>query len=251
MQQAADEVGAIQLHAAHAVGALRAAGGQLADALQAAQQPGPGAIQTQAPAQLRQQRGVEEGDVPGAEQLTQRLQQCPGAAQAQAFAQPVADMVEARSGEAGVGRQQRLDAWFGHRFPALDRAPVMGDQVHPATCAGGVDDRFEVARQLWQAVVLHASRHLRCAAATHVVGDDAVVVGQLADQRQPDLVIVRIAMHQQQGRGIGPVPDVTAQAQAVAVNVQLLRRQVVALQGRVHRPGPTSRVSGNMAGSGQ
>ncbi len=95
--------------------------------------------------------------------------------------------------------------------------------MHRAIRTGGLHHRFEIATQLLQTVVAQPFRHLGCTAATHIISDDPVVGGQLADQWPPDLVIVRITMHQQQGWGVSLFPDIGTQAQAVAIHVQLSR----------------------------
>ena len=88
----------------------------------------------------------------------------------------------------------------------------------------------EIARQLLQAIVAQALRHLGGAAPAHVVGDNAVVGGQFAYQRQPDFVAVRVAVDQQQGRPRGLAPAVHGQLDAVALHPQLPGLQPIVRQ---------------------
>ena len=110
-EQAADKVGAVQLDPVYTVGALAAADRDIAQAFDFAQQARPGAIQAQTPAQLGQQWQMEEGDVPGTEQLPARLQ--PGA--------------QAALAQAGFAATRDEQGWSIGPAPATEK-PEAGDE---------------------------------------------------------------------------------------------------------------------------
>lgn len=152
------------------------------------------------------------------------------------FAHPETDMVQAGPGDRGIGRDQRSALRIGDAFPGLDRAPVMGQQVYRAVRAGGADHRLQVFAEPLQVVVAAPAWLVRSAGATHVVGDDAVAPGQLADQRQPGLVVVRVAMHHQQRRlaVVRRAPAMNRQAHVAGLHEQAFRLQVGEGEERVH-----------------
>src|SRR5580704_8415654 len=91
--------------------------------------PAPPAAEHAAPGQLGQDGELEEDDVPGPGELAREVGGAPRAAQ-HAAAQPGAGLVDggpAHRGERGHPARQpgRAD-----RLPALQRAPVVTDQVH-------------------------------------------------------------------------------------------------------------------------
>ena len=85
-----------------------------------------------------------------------------------AFAQPEADVVEARPRARRVRRDAAGEARIGDELPALDRLPVVRDG-HGAAGAERVDHRDEVVGQLREVVVGRALRHAGQARAAHVV----------------------------------------------------------------------------------
>ena len=235
-EQAADEVAAVQLDPVPAVAGLGRVDLRMADAFGVLQELRPEPGQAGAPEQLGYDGGMEEGDVPGVEQLAEYRFQGLRTALPEVFAHPETDMVQAGPGDRGIGRDQRSALRIGDAFPGLDRAPVMGQQVYRAVRAGGADHRLQVFAEPLQVVVAAPAWLVRSAGATHVVGDDAVAPGQLADQRQPGLVVVRVAMHHQQRRlaVVRRAPAMNRQAHVAGLHEQAFRLQVGEGEERVH-----------------
>ncbi|MNR17779.1 hypothetical protein D3C85_1344620 [compost metagenome] len=119
----------------------------------------PAAPEPEAPVPLGQLGNMEEDDVPGGQRLPQRGAPLrPGAPPRRA--QRAGGMVEARPRARGERRDAPVQARVGHEFPALDRSPVMANQMHAPIWRHGVDDRDEIVGKALQPVVVHARRHV-------------------------------------------------------------------------------------------
>lgn len=94
----------------------------------------------------------------------------------------------------------------------------MGQQVHWPVRADGADDRLQVAAQVWQLIIAQPCGARGVTAAAHVVGKQLELAGQLLDQRQPDVVVVRVTVHQQQRNALGVAPAVHRQLHTIACN---------------------------------
>jgi hypothetical protein len=145
-EHAADEVGAVQRYTAYAVLRLRRARRDLG-LFDTTQHPRPRAAEPQAPGQPRQHRHVKQQHVPGAYQLAQYLADGPRRGTQQPRSHPVSDMVEARARARRVRCNAPTQPLFGDEFPALDRAPVVRDQMDCAIGADGIDDGDKVVRE--------------------------------------------------------------------------------------------------------
>ncbi len=204
--QGGPHIGAVELDAAHRVasqGGLRVVGAW-GDALQVAQHPGPGAGQAEPPDAGGEEGQVEGGDVPGVDALGEELPQVARGGAAQALAQPEAHVVEAGPGHRGVGGEAAFGAGGGDGLPGLQRAPVVGDDVHRAVGADGVGDGEQVRGELLQAVAGAVGGDAGGAGAAHVVADHVVVAGEVGGDVVPDRVGVGVAVDQQHG-GCGRV----------------------------------------------
>ena len=135
--------------------------------------------------ELWHERKMEIGDVQRAQRLPERRPQRRGAERA-VSAGPQSGMVEgqARDGsEAGKACRRRV---LCDRFPALNRAPIVSDQMDGCVGARCVRNGEEVLDEVRQAVAPLSGWHVRCAGPPDVVGDDVEVLGKVRGDQVPD-----------------------------------------------------------------
>ncbi len=215
-----EHVGAVELEAVQAVGLLRAGRVRLHALDLLAQQAG-------APQQVRDDRHLEREDVPRVQELAQRVLEPPRRRAAQLGAEPRAGVVEARARERRVGGDPPAQPVPGDGVPGLDRAPVVGDQVHLAGGLHLVDDRPQVVGQLVQPVGRASRRLVRLSGPADVVGDDAVFRDQPGGYPTPHRAVVRIAVHEHDRGHVAPAVDGDGEADTVAGGHPLVRHSVM------------------------
>lgn len=163
-----------------------------------------------APRRLGQPGQLEEGDVVRVEQLAHGRARMPITG-----AHPGADVVQRGAGDRGERRESRREAFVGDGGPALDRAPVVGEEMHRRIRAHRIEHGAEVVDELSHAVGLAVARLVRCAGAADVVGDHAVALGQDRHDPVPYVVVVRVAVHRDHRGGFRVTGFVDGQAHAV------------------------------------
>ncbi|ABA52884.1 hypothetical protein BURPS1710b_A2521 [Burkholderia pseudomallei 1710b] len=185
---ALDEIRAVELEAVQAVAQLIRIGiGD--DALGSAQPQRPQLRAAQSPHELGHERQMEERDVPRFERLPQ-------------IERRAKHMVEARPRDRRIRRQPPLDGRIGGRFPALNRPPVVADEVKRPVAARHVGDGKQILREYGQLVVGAPLRCVGRARAAHVVRDHAKAFVQMLAHALPHARRIGIAVHEDHGRGV-------------------------------------------------
>ena len=185
------------------------------------------AQQAGAPEQPRDQRELEREDVPGVQELVERVLEPLRRRAGDLGAEPRAGVVEARAGDRRVGRDPAAQVFTGDGVPRLDRAPVVGDEVDLAAGLDLVDDRPEVVGQLVQPVGRASRRLVRLSRPADVVGDDAVFRAQLGGHPAPHRAVVGIAVHEHDRGPVFAAVDVDREADTVAGGHPLVRHSVM------------------------
>ncbi len=150
-----------------------------------------------APCQRRTARHQEQPHVPRPAPARDRLE---GMCVSQRLALCVEDMAESRAGNRRKRGDPPLEARGGHELPPLDAAPVMSHEVNPLARRERVTDSREVRRKQLEPVRGRTARSARRAGAPDVVGDDMELGGKKLDHRQPDVLGVRVAVHEHDRR---------------------------------------------------
>ena len=203
VDQLVAEIGPIELHTEFAVFALGGVGVGFGDIFTVLQVLRPEFVEAALPGAGSEHGKMKEADIPGAEYLLEDFRLGGGGQVQGALAHPVAHVVQAGSGNRGVGQNARFQRLAGDRFPALNGAPVMASQMKPTAGDQGIYHREQVSGQQLHAVVRLCPGGLGGACATHIIEDHKVVLGQLLSHRLPHAVVVRVAVHQHHGRLFG------------------------------------------------
>ncbi len=105
----------------------------------------------------------------------------------------------------------------------------MADQVDGRMRRDGIDHRAEVLRQPLQAVGRHPFGRRRAAGAPHVIGNYVIVIGQQRRHAMPDGAVVRIAVHQHDGRARGIAPGLDGKPHVAGLDEALVGKGVGSL----------------------
>lgn len=154
-----------------------------------------------APGELRQHGGVQHVDVPGLGALAEQLRCGSRGGPCHPLLDPVPEVVEGGPRHRGEGGDPALGAGDRRELPALYGAPVVADQVHGPVRADRVRHRQEVVGQLLQGEA--AAERLRrggAPVAAYVVEDHVEARREPLGDLRPDLLAVRIAVHQHHRR---------------------------------------------------
>ena len=166
------------------------------------------AVGAVAPDHRRDHGRVEERDVGGLHTLAEDAPEAAGRWVAESGPQGMADVVEARSRDRGVRRDPMAAAGIGDGFPALDRAPVVADDVRRRIGADRIDHAEQVVGEVLEAVGVRTRRRRRVAHPAHVVRHDVVTGGEVCGDVVPHDAGIWVAVHQHDrraGRGLPPI----------------------------------------------
>ena len=170
--------------------------------------------------ELGKQRKPEVRDVPRMQRLVEHLPEVAGIERA-VTPGPQCGMVQWGSRQGGEAGEAVRQAPGGDRLPSLDRAPVVGDQVHRGVRAGPVDHGGEVLDEERQRVVGAARRDVGPTGASDVVRDDVQLAGQTFGQWNPDRARVGEPMDEHDRRAPALTALVHEQGQAGAADPRL------------------------------
>lgn len=169
--------------------------------LQPLQDAGPPLAERAAPGELRQHRRMQHVHVPGLGALAQQLADPARSRPGHPPLDPVPEVVQGGARHRGEGGDPALGAADRRELPGLDRAPVVPDHMHRPVRAHRVDDGQEVVGQLLQGEAAAQRNGCRRTAVTaHVVQHDMPPLGQLPGDLRPDLLAVRVAVHEHDRR---------------------------------------------------